>query len=558
MTIASSPAGAAPADRRAWLRALPARAKRSSRRAALFTVLDVAGAIGFAGGLALILDPFSRPLSGGAPMPNLGPNLGAILGLGLALSGALTRAVFAHLAAGAGGEAAADVKAQLRRAAVRTALQTLPSERRPLGETLAVAADAVDAVDGYLARFAPAQTAAALGPLLIAAVMALASPVAGLIVLLTFAPFIAGMIIAGGAAEREAGRQFEALSRLSSLFADRIRQLPLLLAFQGERTTVQRLAEASEILATRTLKVLRMAFLSSAVLEFFAALSVALVAVYCGFNLLHLLPFPAPEQLDLRRAVFVLALAPEAYLPMRRLAAAYHDRQKADAAAAALIPASHGALPRARRTLSLPPSIRFENVAVVYPGETAAALRGFTLTLEPGDSVAVMGPTGAGKTTLISLLLGLVAASAGEIRVDGAPLAHGAPLAAFAGQAPVVISGSLRDNIALAARDAPLPAVVEAARRAGLLNTPGGLERRVDDRGGGLSGGERRRLGLARAFLSPAPLILLDEPTANLDADAEAALLPVIAAAMRGRTALLVTHSERVAALADRVVRLDA
>ena len=544
MTTVSPAADLAPAERRAWLRALTRRAGGPSRRAALFTALDVVGAVAFAGGLALILDPISRdPLT-------------PAFGIGLGLAGALARAIFARLAAEAGGRAAVTVKGRLRRDAVRAALLSRHGDRRPLGETLAVAADAVESLDGYIARFAPAQAAAAAAPLLVAAVMALASPIAGLIVALTFVPFIVGMALAGGAAEREAGRQFEALSRLSDLFADRIRQLPLLLAFQAEASTTARLSDAAETLAARTLRVLRIAFLSSAVLEFFAALSVALVAVYCGFNLLHLLPFPVPEHLDLRRAVFVLALAPEAYLPMRRLAAAYHDRQKADAAATALIPATREVRVPVRTTLEHPPAIEFDRVTVVYQDEAHPALREFSLRLEPGESVAVMGPTGSGKTTLISLLLGLLVPSDGEIRIDGAPTQAGAPRAAFAGQAPVVIPGSLRDNIALARQGASLEAIVDAARRAGLLNVPGGLERRINERGGGLSGGERRRLGLARAFLSAAPLILLDEPTANLDAASEALLLPVIADAIRGRTALLVTHSERVAAVADRIVRL--
>lgn len=511
----------------------------------MFTVLDVAGAVAFAGGLALILDP-------GVKAP-----LGPALGIAVALTGAGARAAFARLAAGAAGEAAATVKGDLRRRSVRSALLARHGRRRPLGETLAVAADAVESIDGHFARFVPAQGAAAAAPLLVATVMALASPIAGLIVALTFIPFIAGMALAGGAASQEAARQFEALGQLSSLFADRIRQLPLLLAFQAEASTTARLSAAADSLAERTLKVLRIAFLSSAVLEFFAALSVALVAVYCGFNLLHLLPFPAPEQLDLRRAIFVLALAPEAYLPMRRLAAAYHDRQKADAAAGALIPATGDSCSPVRTHLERPPAIVFDRVTVVYPGEARPALRAFSLQLEPGESIAVMGPSGSGKTTLINLLLGLVLPSDGEIRIDGVSTLAGAPLAAFAGQAPVVIPGGLGDNIALVRRDASPEAVVDAARRAGLLKVQGGLERRINERGGGLSGGERRRLGLARALLSRSPLILLDEPTANLDAGSEAMLLPVIADAMRGRSALLVTHSEPLAALADRIVRLD-
>ncbi|WP_255581442.1 ABC transporter transmembrane domain-containing protein, partial [Caulobacter sp. HMWF009] len=170
-------------------------------------------------------------------------------------------------------------------------------------------------------------------PLGLIAVAAVASPISAAILLFALIPFIIAMALAGTATAAQSRAQFTALQRLSGLFLDRVRALPVILAFQAEPRVTRDLERAADQLAERTIRVLRVAFFSSAALEFFAALSVALVAVYCGFNLLRLLPFPVPEQLDLRRAVFVLALAPEVYLPMRRLAAAYHDRQAAEAAA---------------------------------------------------------------------------------------------------------------------------------------------------------------------------------------------------------------------------------
>ncbi len=530
-----------PAQRKLWLRANG----RLGLYPAGLAVLDAIAAIAFAGGLALMLAPMARGPSALLP------------GAALALTGALFRGLLARLSAGAGATSAAKVKGNLREKAVRAALAAKAGARRPLGEVMATTVDAVEALDGYFARFAPTQTAAAVSPLLVALAMAFASPMAAGIVLVTFAPFILAMALAGGAAERQARDRFEAVRRLSGLFADRIRALPLVLAFQAEATTTQALSASSEFLAARTLDVLRVAFLSSGVLEFFAALSVALVAVYCGFNLLHLLPFPTPEHLDLRRAVFVLALAPEAYLPMRRLAAAYHDRQGADAAAAILAPTILELQSGSRRRLLSPPEIRFYDVVVMYPDDVRAALDRFSLHLMPGQSVALLGPTGSGKSTVLHLLLGLIVPTEGEITVDDLPLQQGgAPMAAWAGQAPMVVPGSLQDNIALVWPQASLGQVVSAASRVGLLGTPGGLERRIDERGGGLSGGERRRLGLARALLSAAPLLLLDEPTSNLDRASETALLPIIAEVMSGRTSLIATHSERVAALADRVIRL--
>jgi ATP-binding cassette subfamily C protein CydD len=187
-----------------------------------------------------------------------------------------------------------------------------------------------------VARFLPLRMASGLSPLLIALAVAPASWVAALILLLTLVPFILAMALAGGAAARQASAQHQALTRLSGLFVDRLRALPMILAYAAETRIARHLGTAAQEVARRTMTVLGIAFASSAILEFFAALSVGLVAVYCGFSLLGLLPFHPPEALSLPRAFYALALAPEFYLAMRRLAAAYHDKQQGEAALAAM------------------------------------------------------------------------------------------------------------------------------------------------------------------------------------------------------------------------------
>jgi ATP-binding cassette subfamily C protein CydD len=262
--------------------------------------------------------------------------------------------------------------------------------------------------------------------------------------------------------------------------------------------------------------------------------------------------------MTLGRAVFVLALAPEAYAPLRRLAAVYHDRQAAEEAADKLMQVRPLSAERRPARLAAPPALSFQAASVAYPGEDRPALAPFTLSVAPGETVALMGPTGSGKSTILNLLLGLSRLSAGVVLVDGAPLDPEAPPeASWAGQSPVVIPGSLSENIALSRRDASMEDIARAAGRSGLGDRPSVLDRPINERGGGLSGGERRRLGLARALLADRPLMLLDEPTADLDAASEAALVNVIRTAAAGRTVLIATHSEAVAALADRVVRLS-
>ncbi|MBO9706791.1 MAG: thiol reductant ABC exporter subunit CydD [Caulobacter sp.] len=534
---------------RPWLKSLGAAVGGRARAAAWWLLADIPAAIAFAAGLALAVDALPRGLFAAAPW------------LALIAISALARGLIGARAVRAGARAGAAAKALARRQAVASALGHA-GERRTGGQVLTAAVEGVEALDGHFARFTPNRVAAVAAPLAMIAAVAVASPVAAVILLGTLVPFGLVMALAGMAAAEESRRQFLALERLSGLFLDRVRALPVVLAFQAEGGVTRDLAQAADALAARTIRVLRVAFLSSGALEFFAALSVALVAVYCGFNLLRLLPFPVGEQLDLKRAFFALALAPEVYAPMRRLAAAYHDRQAAEAAAQTLAALPAPAPEPEAATFAAPPAIAFRAVTVTYVAGEAPVLDGFDLELAPGEAVALLAPSGGGKTTLLNLLLGLAPLSGGEVTVGGRRLSHLgsiAPAAAWAGQTPLILPGTLADNLALARPDATREELEAVARAVGLdavLAARGGLDAPLDERGAGLSGGERRRLSLGRALLKPATILLLDEPTADLDAASEADLLPVIAAAMRGRTALVATHSQAVAALADRVVRL--
>lgn len=524
-----------------WLKAAGLPHRQLLSLSAALVVADVVPAIGFAAGLGLAVGALERSLAEAIPWL-------ALAGMSVLLRGLLSQA-----ATVASASAAAAVKGDVRQGI----LADLFAGRRPTATAMTAAVEAVETLDGHVARFIPVRMAATASPLVVIAVCAVASPVVAGILLLTLIPFAVGMALAGGAAAAESRRQFQALERLSGLFLDRVRALPTLLSFQAETRTTREIARGADELERRTGRVLKVAFVSSAVLEFFSALSVALVAVYCGFNLLRILPFPVPETLDLGRAFFVLALAPEVYAPMRRLAAAYHEKQAAEAAVPSMAAAEQARpviKPPSRQWASAP-DLTFRSVTIRY-GDGTTAISDFDLHVAAGAIVALVGPSGSGKTSLLHLVLGLAPLSSGVVQIGGHSLSHANSFAGavgWASQSPVVAPGTLFDNIALARPGASAEAVRVAAGRAGLQND---LGRILDERGGGLSGGERRRLGLARALLSPSRLLLLDEPTANLDPESEIAVLALIRQASAGRTTLIATHSEGVIAMADHVVRL--
>jgi ABC-type transport system involved in cytochrome bd biosynthesis fused ATPase/permease subunit len=307
---------------------------------------------------------------------------------------------------------------------------------------------------------------------------------------------------------------------------------------------------------------LRVTFLSSLVLELLASVSVALIAVAIGLRLLD-------GHIHLRAGLFVLILAPEAYLPLRQLAAEYHASSEGLSAAEQVFGVLDLPVPeRGSRTEVPDPAacgLVVESLQFTYPGRDRPAIEDATFEVTPGEVLALTGPSGCGKSTLLAILLGFVRADAGTVRVGDVDLNSLDPDAWRAGiawvpQRPHLFAASIGDNIRLGRRDAGPAEFQQALAAAGLSELvnrlPRGLETPLGEGGAGLSAGERQRVALARAFLRDAPLLLLDEPTANLDGETESEVLDAVRRLARGRTVVLVAHRPALIALADRVVDL--
>ncbi|WP_068083596.1 ATP-binding cassette domain-containing protein [Novosphingobium rosa] len=515
------------------------------RRAALWWLTDSIGAIPVAGGIALAV-------TASTVARQVWP-----LAAGLLVAGGCVRALAIWRAGIAGQAAAAAMRARLREALHAPLLRSRLRRGRLIGEDMHLAVDSIAETGGLIARFLPLRMASGLSPLLIAAAVAPASWVAALIMLVTLVPFILAMALAGGAAARKAQAQHRALTRLSGLFVDRLRSLPMILTYGAEERITRHLGSAAQDAARRTMGVLGIAFASSAILDFFAALSVALVAVYCGFSLLHLLPFPAPEALTLPRAFYALALAPEFYLAMRRLAAAYHDKQQGEAALAAMRDQLDAISPQ---PAPFAPPRLWQGRDVMLTHADGASIGPLNWAWTSLGLHAVTGPTGAGKSSLLLALIGQGPACGGMLQADDGAFLPGSLNAhiGWAGQQVALLPGSLRANL-IPTPDQTMPDDAEllaCLNRLGLgpmLARRGGLDLAVDHRGSSLSGGERRRIGLARAILSQRPILLLDEPTADLDAGTAAAVRALLGELARDRLVVVATHDAALIAMAASV-----
>ncbi|MGB0721918.1 MAG: thiol reductant ABC exporter subunit CydD, partial [Gammaproteobacteria bacterium] len=421
--------------------------------------------------------------------------------------------------------------------------------------------EGVEALDGYFARYLPAAALAGIVPLMILLITVPLDWVSALVFVFT-APLIpVFMILIGNNAQRRSERQWRALARMGGHFFSVLQGLTTLRLFGAGAREGRRIAAISEDFRRRTMDVLRVAFLSSAVLEFFAAISIALVAVFIGFRLLD-------GEMVFLYGFFVLLLAPELYLPLRELGAQNHARMEAVAAAGEL-----------RTFLDRPEPRRAGGKETVFPSG-ALSLRGLRHEYEPGRRaldgldldipeaarIAIVGPSGAGKSTLAQVILGFVTPQAGEILRGGVSMdAIDADLwqrkVAWVPQRPRLFAGTVAENLSLGLEGIGTDRLRDAARRAQVLDVieslPRGFDSVIGEGGRALSGGEAQRLAIARVLLRDAPLVVLDEPTAHLDGAAQSAVRSAIDELGRDRTLVVIAHRLETVRTLDRIVVMD-
>jgi ATP-binding cassette, subfamily C, bacterial CydD len=370
------------------------------------------------------------------------------------------------------------------------------------------------------------------------------------------------MWLVGRYTERRARERWQALALLSTHFLDSVRGLPTLRAFNRGETQAERIAEASDRYRRATMGTLRVAFLSGTVLELAATLGVALVAVIVGIRLVE-------GGIGFEAGLTVLVLAPELYVPLRNLGAQFHASADGLAVAERLLDLVD-AEEAATSGSASPPSavdvpVRLEGVSFAYPARRGKVLDRVDLELRPGETVALVGPSGGGKSTIASLLLRLAEPTRGRVTVGPVDLAacdaeSWRAQIAWVPQHPTIFRGTVADNIRLgdaSADDAQVRAAAELAGAAAVIGgLPNGYETVVGEGGRPLSAGEVQRIALSRAFLRDAALVILDEPTANLDPASAALVRDAVERLRAGRTVLLIVHRPELAALADRVVHL--
>jgi thiol reductant ABC exporter CydD subunit len=474
-----------------------------------------------------------------------GEPTGPLLGFAAAVA---ARATLGRARTALAARAASAAKAELRDRLLghTTRLGPLRLARRRAGEAATLVTAGLDALDPYITGYLPKRAAAAVVPLAVLGWLALTDWASALIIAVTLPLVPVFGVLVGTHTRSRTARQWSLLARLGGHFLDAVAGLPTLRAFGRaglQAATVARMADDHRRATVRTLRV---AFLSSLVMELVASLAIALVAVPIGLRLLA-------GTTEMHTALVVLFLTPEAFLPLRAAGAAFHDSAPGLAAARQAFevldePAAPVPVPAASGG-----GLRLDGVTVRYPGLASPALVDVSLRVAPGERVALVGPSGAGKSTVLAALLGFTGPESGRVRAGG-------PIA-WVPQRPHLFAASVADNIRLGHPGATADEVRAAAAAAfadGFVSAlPDGYDTVLGEGGAGLSAGQRQRIALARAFLREAPVLLLDEPTAHLDADSEAAVLEASTRLMAGRTVLVVAHRPALLRHVDRVIHLQ-
>lgn len=541
------------------MRALDPRLVRRCKAARPLLVLD--SALGVASALAVLAQAslLARIVARGFDGARAGSvefDLG-LLAFAFALRGALAWGMEV-----VGRRAAWSVLSELRLALVEKRLRSQAIDADG-AELAAVAVQGIEGLEGYLARYLPQVVLAGVVPPLVVAWVAVVDPASALIMLLTLPLVPVFMWLIGTYTEERTRERWEALRDLSIHFLDVVRGLPTLRALGRAQAETERIGAVSARYRATTMETLRVSFLSGSVLELAATLGVALVAVDAGLRM-------AGASLGLEAGLTVLILAPELYLPFRRLGAEYHASADGLAVAERMFALLDAPPAIAAGGVRVAPSparapVRFERVTFAYPSRPGPVLDGLDLELSPGETVALVGESGAGKSTVAALLLCLVEPTAGRICAGDVDLALCDRLAwrralAWVPQHPTLFRGTVEENIRLAGPDATQRRVRDAAALAGadefISSLPDGYDTLVGDGARPLSPGERRRIGLARAFLRDAPLVILDEPTADLDPFSVSIVSNAVRRMQDGRTMLVIAHRPELVQHADRVVQL--
>ncbi len=465
-------------------------------------------------------------------------------------------------------KAAAEIKRNLRQTLHQHILSLGPiaTDGERSGELINTLIDGVEALEGYYARYLPTMSLVVLIPLSILIFVFPIDWISGLVLLVTapLIPFF--MILIGKGTERLNKKQWREMARMSAHFLDMIQGLSTLKIFNASQREIETIRRISTEYRQSTMSVLRVAFLSSLVLEFLASVSIAIVAVLVGFRLLY-------GEIDFFYGFFALLLAPEFYLPLRNMGTHYHARLEAIGAAEKMLdilakPIPAHALANNDKSLiatNKPINIQFDQVSYAYDNR-GIALQPLKLSIPAGSRTALVGKSGAGKTTIIRLLAGFISPTSGEIKINDhnlnqLKLEDWRKHIAWVPQNPYLFHGSIRENIALGMPEASEEKIRTAAKLAHIdqyiQNLPEAYNTLIGERGQGLSGGQIQRIALARAFLKDAPIILLDEATANLDAESEQLIQQSLDQLGQNKTLIMIAHRLKTVEKADQILVMD-